>query len=308
MSATQNTSHETGYYRTPGPAYDFAADGEVGYMAAGGNGLVALDVSDPRALQAIDWYDHAAAGEDYGMGVAIQGDTAYLAEHDGLALVDIRDPANLSEQGFFTTYGRAVSVSVDDQKAYVGNWGSEDIVDVADPAAPAFLGRMIIRDIVFKTQVVSDTAYVAANSQGLRIMDVSNPADPQVISVFNQIAQDVQVVGDLAYVSGYGVWILNISDPAQPVQIGYYLHSDPAYDTGLAVEEQIVYISNLYVGLYLLDVSDPTHPTLLGSAALPGRPSQVALVDDRIYVACEGAGLYIFQLLDQQIFFPITLN
>ena len=114
--------------------------GDVAYMAAGGNGLVSLDVSDPTAMEAVGWYDHAPAGEDYGVDVALAGDTAYLAERDGLALVDISDPAHMSESGFFTTYGRAVSVSVSDQVAYVGNWGSVDIVDVYRSSQPGFPG------------------------------------------------------------------------------------------------------------------------------------------------------------------------
>jgi len=71
--------------------------------------------------------------------------------------------------------------------------------------------------------VLGDWAYVANGYAGLRVIDVSNPANPQIIgSVYTSgHAWDAAVIGDRAYVTvgGNGLVILPLSVEATAVAV-----------------------------------------------------------------------------------------
>jgi hypothetical protein len=81
--------------------------------------------------------------------------------------------------------------------------------------------------------VQGNYAYVARGAQGMTIIDVSNPAAPQVRGTFAPLGchiHDVEVVGNLAYLANYvpnnsgtpivGLYIADVSDPNNPVEAG----------------------------------------------------------------------------------------
>jgi hypothetical protein len=72
--------------------------------------------------------------------------------------------------------------------------------------------------------VAGNYAYVAAQSAGLQVIDVSNPADPQRVGGYatGVYAEDVAVSGNFAYVAaGFGgLEVIDVSDPANPQRVG----------------------------------------------------------------------------------------
>jgi hypothetical protein len=80
-------------------------------------------------------------------------------------------------------------------------------------------------------------------------------------------ANDVQVVGNRAYVAlQYGehgeLAILDVSNPASPVQLGGYDTSAWAYS--VAVSGSVAYVADAGAGLEIIDVSNPSSPARLG--------------------------------------------
>ena len=73
-------------------------------------------------------------------------------------------------------------------------------------------------------------AYVAAGSDGLRIVDISDPTAPTEVGFYDTpddalgIVQDVVVLGDYAYLAAglAGLRIVDVSDPAALVEVGVY--------------------------------------------------------------------------------------
>ena len=106
--------------------------------------------------------------------------------------------------------------------AYVAeNFAGLRVIDVSNPALPVEIGQVgsfsggWARDV----QVVGDFAYLAWGSSGFRIYDVSDPTSPTLLSslaIGN--TKYIDVVGDRAYLShGFGVTIVDVSDPSAPV-------------------------------------------------------------------------------------------
>ena len=67
---------------------------------------------------------------------------------------------------------------------------------------------------------------MADSSNGLQIIDVSNPSAPALVGSYDTagMAQDVAVSGTLAYVVNFddGLEIVDVSHPAVPVRVGIY--------------------------------------------------------------------------------------
>jgi hypothetical protein len=85
---------------------DLAVVGDRAYLAAGGAGLLAVDVSNPRAPVEIGaWRGHFARR------VRVVGERAFVAsEQSGLWVVDLTDP--LDEGRVFDTWGSADALAV----------------------------------------------------------------------------------------------------------------------------------------------------------------------------------------------------
>jgi hypothetical protein len=102
--------------------------------------------------------------------------------------------------------------------------------------------------------------------------------------------------GDHAFVSDYygGVRIFDVSDMANPFEVGAYDTPDRAYET--VVVGNLAYVVDGATGLVVLDVSDPASPTLVGSLALSDLAIGLAVEGDFAYVATRFDGLQILDI------------
>jgi len=92
---------------------------------------------------------------------------------------------------------------------------------------------------------------------------------------------DVAVRGDLAYIAGTGLKIVDVSDPRVPVVIADLAAE---FGFGLDLAGDVIYLAGPD-GLRVVDVSDPQDPRLLGSAD-GCRGLAVAVSGSFAYVAC----------------------
>ena len=119
------------------------------------------------------------------------------------------------------------------------------------------------------THVVGSLAYVAANTYGLQIFDISDPAAPVLVGSYDTegYAADVEVVGTLAYVADYGggMQIIDVTTPSAPVWVGEYSTSSCR---GVTVAGSFAYLA---AGSYMhvVDVSNPAAPV---GVAIVGSP------------------------------------
>lgn len=141
------------------------------------------------------------------------------------------------------------------------------------------------------TYVVGNYVYVAANTGGLRIVDISNPKSPALVGAFTGISEAFSVIvsGRYAYVAdnATGLNIIDVSNPTNPVLVGVYGLSGRSFT--LAIGGNYVYAPNILGGVVnIIDVSNPTNPVLAGSYttnAIFGNPYAVALAGHHLYVS-----------------------
>lgn len=111
------------------------------------------------------------------------GATAFVATTEGLQIVDISDPSNLMQLGFFDTNPDDLELSENDivpqdvvvsgDHAYLPVWlGGLMIIDVSDPALPTQLGTTIQTDSAFfkiEISTVDDRIYATEGLEGLAV-------------------------------------------------------------------------------------------------------------------------------------------
>ncbi len=158
------------------------------------------------------------------------------------------------------------NIAIAGRYAYIASFNSMKIADVSNPASPALVSATTIAGL-YSIDVVGRYAYVAAQSNGFAIYDVSNAASPVRIGGYDTpgSARNVRVVGNYAYVgdSTSGLEIFDVSNPANPVLVSTYDTADSARD--VTVVGRYAYISDSSNGMIILDVQNPASPRLIGS-------------------------------------------
>ncbi|MBN2015133.1 MAG: hypothetical protein JW778_08135, partial [Candidatus Altiarchaeota archaeon] len=139
--------------------------------------------------------------------------------------------------------------------------------------------------------VVGDIAYVADYSNGLQIINVSDPTDPQIISEFSgpTSALGVFVKDDIAYVADdwqQTVYIINVANPGSPGLYNAYYTG--GYPLDVFVKDNIAYIADGPGGLKIIGVSNPWSPNPLATYTPSGTfnsASGVFVKDNTAYLA-----------------------
>jgi hypothetical protein len=145
--------------------------------------------------------------------VRVIGDTAFLADRSlGIRTVGVRDPT--APEPLNTFEMRAVALTVKDGVIYaLDSSGSLQIIDAHDPTAMFYLGEVRLDDQGFDVEVDHDWAYVACGTNGICVLDVSNPSKPKLVTRSRNLEQtlSVKLAGTQILITGggYGVALLD---------------------------------------------------------------------------------------------------
>ena len=125
------------------------------------------------------------------------------------------------------------------------------------------------QDLLPVWRVVENIAYVADQSAGLQVIDISNPFNPQRmggLAVSGAYYNDVVVQNEYAYVACKpgGMHIIDISNPASPSRVAIYGISAVK---GVAVQGLYAYVYATEASLsslHVIDISNPAKPINVG--------------------------------------------
>ncbi len=237
-----------------------------------------------------------------------------------LRLVDVRDPAAMTETGALTVPHKVVigeSVMVASDRAYVvDDQQTLRIADVRDPHHPTELGTLDLNPSVQQTALVGGNVLSLYRSGwtgtpdrvGLQTVDTTDPTAPRVVADMDMSAWVLSgLAHDGATLYGadpqMGLRVVDISNPLEPRQVGAF---DFPGAKGVALGRPNgggatrAYLVDSTT-LRLLDVTDRTNPFEIGSVQLSAdRPSaqpplseSFAVEGDHVFVLAGNAGLRI---------------
>src|ERR1700688_4708941 len=222
----------------PGFANDVVVAGNYAYIAAGAAGLQVVDVSD--LLHPFLAGSLATSGNANDVRVA--GNLAFVADGAaGVEIIDVSSPAAPVRIAGVATPAAANHLAIAGSRLFIADALGLRIVDFSRPQAPVMLGGIDTAGAGYYASteprgvdVAGNFAVLAASAQGVEIVDVSDPAHPQVTGsvVVGQIrpcSVAVTVRERTAHVAGVGsgacgglggLRVVDFSQPTQPVEMG----------------------------------------------------------------------------------------
>lgn len=284
-------------------------------------------------------WDEAAVNEFF-----VNGDKAYLGCGNRFVILDISDKSTPVKLGEMPVSKSVVSVYVSGNYAYVADSGRYlggdidqnsrlRIVDISNPSMPQEVSSYRTQfgceiDLSIRSVVVSGKyAYVGAGDShnidyyygSLDILDISNPASPQVISHFersNWVISEIYLSGDYVYccTSGtalmdppiyIGLSIIDVSTPETPQRMGYVNFS------GYTRSSNRVHVSRTQAyftkyesfwanhepfnqgSIEIIKVSDPDSPERFWSYKTSGSAEDIYISGDFAFIADGTSGLKV---------------
>jgi hypothetical protein len=273
-------------------ALEVTVSNDVLFVATTGRGVVSFDVSDPTAPRQIGQFfvddgDGSANSVTNIHTLTLSPDGKLLFAinqshpRSDIRIIDVSDPANLRQVGVYlpTTssraYGFSHDISLEERDGKLIGYfyqlaGGFHILDATDPADVKELGRLQWPRIFSHSGwpfEANGRRYLAhadeGYDQGLTVIDVTNMAEPSIASTFKTrdgvSIHNIRVVGTTAFISYYldGLRIIDLSNPAQPREIGHYDTVAPEDEAdifggawGVDLDRDLVYISDRNSGVY----------------------------------------------------------
>jgi len=180
------------------------------------------------------------------------------------------------------------------------------VIDISDPTYPQVATTMAYGNQPSGVAVSGNYAYVTDRTGSLRVYDISNLPNPPTplgsVSLPAPTAPLMQlaVSGSFVYVpdSGAGLQVIDVSDPNTPTIVGsvsapadrpflYVIVSGPyAYVSGWSEYGGMLHLT--YSGLRIIDISNPTSPSVVGGIDNDGAMKVLAVLGSYLYVADYG--------------------
>jgi len=270
--------------------------------------------------------------------VAISGNTAFVADWNGLQVIDVTDLETLG----YVDISYAEGVAVSGNTAFIVGGYDLQVIDVTNPESPVITGYA---DMGFTTKGVAvsgNTAFVAAGYESLKVIDVTDEQNPVIVGAvdipdfdMSGNARRVAVSGDIAFIVGndeygddycddycYGwLQVVDVSDPENPAIIGSLgsprtgFHvidmtesEHPAVigslnplenPTGVTLSSSFAFVTDTR-GLKIIDAANPEKPVFIGSVETPGHAEGVAVSGNIAFVADGDEGLQVIDVTDPE--------
>jgi hypothetical protein len=266
------------------------------------NGVFVFDVRDTAQPAMVSSF-----GSGNTRGFTIRGSTLYVTSDTRvLGMYDIEDPLNATGAGGLIGSGDGYAVQLDGDVAVVaaGEAGVETI-DISG-VFPRPMGIVDTPGHARDVALRDGFAYVADGEMGLRIIDIRDPANPQIVSGLDTtgFARRVVLSHNYAFIAdgldfpdhGGGVQIIDVSDPAAPAFVTSYEPPQTAID--MRVQGHKLYVAFRSGRIDILDITDPSMPELTGQYSTNATLGALAVRGDIVAIGQSESGL---RLLDGSV-------
>jgi hypothetical protein len=257
--------------------------GQVQDSRALSDKLVLIDVKTPSIPRILGEYSPESGFTHQELSnLAVSDQVAYLTLSDRFIAVDVSVPSQPVTIGEFSFSSNISSpgVAVSEGIAYL-QANQLHVVDVRNPAEAIEIGGF---DTGWGASIVVDgrMVYLSSWSEGLIILDISDPAKPI------KLGQYLELVGNYD--------LLPPGAQSRQTLLDVSVSGDIAYLTYNFGEDHSTWTQILESGVIAVDISDPTHPTKVDVYSDLDGASSIMAVDDLVYVTDSTRGLIVLSL------------
>jgi len=182
--------------------------------------------------------------------------------------------------------------SADSQSALtkVGQWGWGPCFDVAVEGSYAYIG----------------------NGYEFQVLDISNPASPKIIGQLpmRYPIENVAVSGNYAYTIR-PFYIINISNPTNPVLVSTYNLPSGDGPTAMLVKGNYAYLGDGSGNIFIVDISNPSNPQETGYLGTDADfVKSIAVKDTVLYASVGDRDIAVYNIADpsKPFGFPYTVD
>lgn len=315
---------------------DVSVDGNILLVSAYEQGLAIVDISDPSSPNVISIVDLPGQVADVAYG---NGNVVFMASrYTGIFSIDISNPASPSVLDTFTS-GVIYEIYARNDTVFAAG-GSYDffILDASDPASLSFVSGHTSGFFSWATDlmVVGDTVFLADMSEGVRMVDITNPGSPvdvdsvllpgyvQFLSVRNgylyagtsadsifsvnlstmSVEAQYEDQGDLRDLATYGNYLFaavsggGVSILETPLLSYSGAFFTPSFTVSIASSGNYAYAGDWNAGLTVLDVSSMSNPRIVKTFPSLDFTQDLYIDGDFLYVAHAYDGLYVINISD----------
>jgi len=208
--------------------------------------------------------------------ITIRDNYAYIATYEsGMRILDISNPLHPQEIGRYMGSSREGKIYLSDTLAFYTGFSRMYILDISNPANPYRLstweGEREIVDIVN----IGDRVYL--QSMGFRVIDVSDPTQPEEILYCREAELGVlDVHENFIYVGADDcIQLIDKSDPDSLNIVGSY--NAPGWGRMVSVVDEYAYFAKTNAGLWVVDVFSPSEPQIMDFIELPDYIQDLAI-------------------------------
>jgi hypothetical protein len=194
-------------------------------------------------------------------------------------------------------WGGPMDAVLDSPYVYCAYPNGLGILDFSDPLDPVMISTLYCPGSGEAICKAGGYVFLADGRAGLFIIDVTDPLNPLAVSSYTglRFAHDIVVRDNLAFVisgdsrsiPGDLIVIIDVANPEWPVRLGTYALLDSGDAEDLCIINSIMLVAADHKGLEVVDISEPSNPTLL--TTYPGcRAKSVAVRDTLAFVVSQG--------------------
>ncbi len=278
------------------------AVGSKAYLANGNDGITVLDITDPSQPHVVRRYLYQSAtriiGDENHVYALIKGQVVNnQVQKDRILIFNVSsDPEPLIGEYRHDSFNNLGCIAKSGDILYATTSSSLILVDVGDPSQPVKMIEYNIGSTNLSSPgiaVDNDIAYVAAGTQHLKLLDVSDPYDVRLMSEYetDMWAINVTVSGTTAFVTGWegGLLAIDVGDPHYPVKAGDYNIVSPYRAIDIIVSGHFGYLSyinpdNREGGIIGLNLQDPTSIETAGEYTQLEWVNDIFMADDHLLV------------------------
>ena len=229
IDVSNATPVEVGFVPMNGNGSDVEYYDHYVYLTSDNDPTLIIDIADPANPVALG---------TFGPGrhtLSVAGDRLYTNGSGGVRIYSLTDPTNPTLLGAYDPFYIHDILVRNDTMYTAGIYGDGiDIVDVSNPSSPALIERFnypgsgahnACSDPSGSYLYVGDEI---GTGRWTRIFDVRDPLNVEFVGEIiidaGSTVHNCHTKDNLLYIAHYdrGVWVYDIADPANPVEVGYY--------------------------------------------------------------------------------------
>ena len=295
---------------------DIAISGTTAYVA--GDAFWIVDVSTPTNPSEIGHSDIP----NLARGVVVSGNYAYVTDHfhQGLRVFDITIPNSPNQLSFTPFPGRTRGIAIKGSYLYIQAdvWLEEGetgirIVNISNPSSPTQDNFYATEGFTGWPEVAGNYLFLPTGSEGLHILDISDPPNLPEAIVYSGLGNSgwIKVNGNHAYVNDNdrnSIVVLNIADVNNVYEEGAYHFENQTSVNYMDVLGNHCYADGWYHSLKILNMSNPSNPTEIGSYdEIEGMYNDVDASGDLAFITSQNEkGIHRFRSLNMSSLPNIT--